>query len=213
MITTRHKRHILSNILLLKLFMYSAFVIAGDLNIQVNDEQGKPLKEAVVYIESNRLKDANKKLQQDIIQKGKQFNPLVTVIQTGTSINFPNRDKVRHHVYSFSPAKKFELKLYSGVPTTPVVFDQAGTVVLGCNIHDRMLAYVYIVDTPLFAKSNQDGLASFTNIPSGTHTINVWHYALRQEGVPVKQKVNLDENNQQLSVTLDINPTSLVITK
>ena len=213
MITIQHKRQILSNILLIKLFIYSAFVMAGNLNIQVNDDQGKPLKDAVVYIESNDLKDTNKKLQQDIVQKGKQFNPLVTVIQSGTSINFPNQDKVRHHVYSFSPAKKFELKLYSGVPAAPVLFDQAGTVVLGCNIHDRMLAYVYIVDTPLFAKSNQDGLATLTNVPNGSLTINVWHYALREEGVPVKQKVNLDANNQQLTVTLDINPASLVLSK
>lgn len=213
MITTQHKRHILSNVLLLKLLICSTYVNADDLSIQVNDDQGKPLKDAVVYIESNHAKDANKKSQQDIVQKGKQFNPLVTVIQTGTSINFPNQDKVRHHVYSFSPAKKFELKLYSGVPATPVVFDQAGTVVLGCNIHDRMLAYVYIVDTPLFAKSNQDGLAKITNVPSGSHTINVWHYALREEGVPVRQKVSLDANNQQLAVTLDINPASLVLTK
>ncbi len=209
--TTQHKRQILSTMLLIKFIIYSTFVSAGDLTIQVNDDQGKPLSDAVVYIESNNGKDANKKLQQDIVQKGKQFNPLVTVIQTGTSINFPNQDKVRHHVYSFSPAKKFELKLYSGVPTTPVVFDQAGTVVLGCNIHDRMLAYVYIVDTPLFAKSNQDGLATLTNVPSGTHTINVWHYALRKEGMPAKKKVNLDANNQQLSIALDINPTSIVV--
>lgn len=213
MTTTQHKRHILSNVLLLKLFIYSTFVIAGDLSIQVNDDQGKPLKDAVVYIEGNHLKDANKKSQQDIVQKGKQFNPLVTVIQTGSKINFPNQDRVRHHVYSFSPAKKFELKLYSGVPATPVLFDQAGTVVLGCNIHDNMLAYVYIVDTPWFAKSNQDGLATFTDVPNGAQTISVWHYALREEGVPVKQKVNLDSNNQQLSIALDINPTSLVVGK
>jgi plastocyanin len=213
MIKTQNKRYVLSSVLLLKLLICSVFVNAGDLSIQVQDEHGMPLKDAVVYLESNSLKDTNKKLQQDIIQKGKRFNPLVTVIQTGTRINFPNQDKVRHHVYSFSPAKNFELKLYSGVPATPVEFDQAGTVVLGCNIHDRMLAYVYIVDTPLFAKSNQDGLVTLTNVPSGTHIINVWHYALREEGVPDKQQVNLDANKQQLSVTLDINPSLLVMTE
>jgi len=206
----QHKRQILSTLLLIKFIIYSTFVSASDLAIQVIDDQGKPVKDAVVYIESNHLKNGSEKLQENIIQKGKQFNPLVTVIQTGTSINFPNQDKVRHHVYSFSPAKKFELKLYSGVPATPVVFDQAGTVVLGCNIHDRMLAYVYIIDTPLFAKSNQEGLAKLTNVPRGSYTIKVWHYALREEGVPVEQKINLDENNPKLSIALEINPSSLV---
>ncbi len=213
MIKTRQKQQVIRKLLLLKLFIYSAFVSAGDLSIQVNDKQGKPIKDAVVYIDSSKLRGVNKKIQQDIVQRGKQFDPLVTAIQKGTSINFPNQDKVRHHVYSFSPAKKFELKLYSGVPATPVLFDQAGTVVLGCNIHDRMLAYVYIVDTPLFAKSNQTGLATLTNVPNGTHTISAWHYALREEGVLVEQNVDLDANNQQLTVTLDINPSSLVLTK
>jgi len=74
------------------------------------------------------------------------------VVQAGTPILFPNHDKVRHHVYSFSPAKTFELKLYSGVPGTPVLFDKPGLVVLGCNIHDQMVAYVQVVNTPYFAK-------------------------------------------------------------
>ncbi len=213
MLDTQQKRQKLSGLLLIQLFIFSAFAVAGDLIIRVEDSQGNLLKDAVAYIEGNALNNTSNKSKREIAQKGKQFNPLVTVVQTGTSINFPNQDRVKHHVYSFSPAKKFELKLYSGVPATPVVFDQAGTVVLGCNIHDRMLAYVYIVDTPLFAKSNQDGLATLTNVPAGEHMVNIWHYALKKEGVPVNQKVGIDTNSQQLTVVLDIDPTLLVVDK
>jgi hypothetical protein len=85
--------------------------------------------------------------------------PLVSVVQVGATINFPNNDKVRHHIYSFSPAHKFDQKLYSGQAATPQVFDKAGTVVLGCNIHDKMIAYVKVVDTPYFAKTDGAGAA------------------------------------------------------
>lgn len=190
----------------------STSVYALDLNITVQDKQGRPVKDAIVYIGANNLQTIKPKMEQDIIQKGRQFHPLVTVVQTGTNIKFPNQDKVKHHVYSFSPAKKFELKLYSGVPATPVIFDQAGTVVLGCNIHDRMLAYVYIVDTPVFAKTNAQGLAVISDLPSGQYKVNTWHYALKNENAPVAQTVNLAEKTSA-TVKLDINAAALVIEK
>lgn len=190
----------------------STSVYALDLNITVQDKQGRPVKDAIVYIEANNLQTIKPKMEQDIIQKGRQFHPLVTVVQTGTNIKFPNQDKVKHHVYSFSPAKKFELKLYSGVPATPVIFDQAGTVVLGCNIHDRMLAYVYIVDTPVFAKTNTHGVAVITDLPSGKYEVNTWHYALKNENTSVTQAVNVAEK-ANATVTLDLNADALVIEK
>lgn len=194
------------------LFVGSSYAFAQELNVTVQDQQGKPVQDAIVYIEGSNVKTAKPKVEQDIIQKGRQFHPLVTVVQTGTNIKFPNQDKVKHHVYSFSPAKKFELKLYSGVPATPVVFDQAGTVVLGCNIHDRMLAYVYIVDTPIFAKTNAQGLAVISDLPSGQYKVNTWHYALKNENTPVAQTVNLAEKTSA-TVKLDINAAVLVIEK
>jgi plastocyanin len=206
--TFKHCRHLVYGLLL----MASSYAFAQELNVTVQDQQGKPVQDAIVYIEGSNLKTAKPKMEQDIIQKGRQFHPLVTVVQTGTNIKFPNQDKVKHHVYSFSPAKKFELKLYSGVPATPVIFDQAGTVVLGCNIHDRMLAYVYIVDTPLFAKTNAQGLAVISDLPSGQYKVNTWHYALKNENAPVAQNVNLAEK-ANATVKLDINAAALVIEK
>jgi plastocyanin len=89
----------------------------------------------------------------EMAQQKKQFVPEVLVVPVGSEVRFPNHDTVRHHVYSFSPAKKFELKLYTGTPANPVLFDRPGVVVLGCNIHDQMVGWILVVDTPYYAQT------------------------------------------------------------
>lgn len=148
-------------------------IMAADVTVMVTDAGGKPVTDAVVAFYDSKTPAANANAAGKIIQKNKMFNPKVTVVQTGTSINFPNEDSVRHHVYSFSPAKKFELKLYSGVPTDPVLFDQAGVVTLGCNIHDSMVGYIYVVDTPFFAKTDDKGKA-ILKLNDGQYTYQAW---------------------------------------
>jgi hypothetical protein len=138
-----------------------------------------------------------------IEQKNKQFIPLVSVVQSGSNINFPNRDLVRHHVYSFSPAKTFELKLYSGIPANPVMFDKAGTVVLGCNIHDTMLAYIHIVDTPYFAKTDDSGKAKLSDLPAGQYQLKVWHYATLKENLITEQNLNV-KGSESASFKLEV---------
>jgi len=103
----------------------------------------------------------------------------------GTAVNFPNRDRMQHHVYSFSPARKFEIKLYYGKPSEPIVFDQPGVVVLGCNIHDQMVAWVVVVDTPLWARSNAGGHARIDGVPAGSYQLNVWHSTLAENTPPL----------------------------
>ena len=191
-------------------FSLSGNVLASELTTIVTDVNGKALSEAVVYLESSKPNIIGSgSVKADIEQKSKQFNPLVTVVQTGSSVNFPNKDSVRHHVYSFSPAKKFELKLYSGVPASPVVFDKAGTVVLGCNIHDAMLAFVYVVDTPYFGKTDKSGQIKLSNIPEGNYVLKVWHYALLKENTPFEKSIDL-KSDQKLNVKLEINEASLI---
>ena len=92
-----------------------------------------------------------------------------------TAVTFPNHDDVRHQVYSFSPAKRFELPLYAGVPAEPVVFDKPGVVVLGCNIHDWMVGYIYVSDSPYFAKTGKDGKAIIADLPTRVYAVRVWH--------------------------------------
>jgi plastocyanin len=127
---------------------------AATVNVQVSAAAG-PLTDAVVMLEPAAGRLPVKPMSGvEIAQAQKQFQPRVTVVTVGTPVSFPNFDTVRHHVYSFSPIKTFELKLYAGVPREPVVFDKPGVAVLGCNIHDQMAGWVVVVDTPLFARSD-----------------------------------------------------------
>jgi plastocyanin len=152
---------------------------AATFQVQVQDGSGKPLADAVVFLESATAKAAAKPVTgTEIEQVARQFQPAVSVVTTGSSVTFPNHDTVRHHVYSFSPIKTFELKLYSGVPANPVVFDRSGVAVLGCNIHDNMVAWVLVVDTPYFGKTNAEGLLTLNNVPNGNYKLRTWHLSL-----------------------------------
>lgn len=183
---------------------FSLQVQSADLTIDVLDTTGSPIENAVVYAEPE-TKAAASPANAIIEQRGKQFNPLVSVVQTGTDIAFPNFDSVRHHVYSFSPAKTFELKLYSGVPTNPIRFDKAGTVILGCNIHDYMVAFIHVVDTPYFAKTNKLGKAVLRDVPNGNYTLKAWHYALAKEKEIVEKPLVVKEA-QNIVMQLSLKP-------
>lgn len=175
---------------------------ATELSVKVVDQSGNLLSNAVVYVETEVKSSVKAGSQASIDQKNKQFSPFVSVVPVGTSISFPNKDSVRHHVYSFSPAKTFELKLYSGIPAKPIVFDKTGTVILGCNIHDNMLAYIHIVDTPYYGKSDINGIVKFSDLPNGQHTLKAWHYATVKENFITEQKVSV-KNNETVSVRLE----------
>lgn len=151
---------------------------AATLDVEVRDLAGAPVAGAVVHAYPKPGPAAFRKREALVEQIDKTFVPLVTVVQTGTSVQFPNRDAIRHHVYSFSPPKPFELKLYSGTPAEPVLFDKPGEVVLGCNIHDNMIAYVLVVDTPHFAKTDKDGKARVEGLAAGDYEVRLWHFAL-----------------------------------
>ncbi|MBC8027393.1 MAG: methylamine utilization protein [Steroidobacteraceae bacterium] len=146
---------------------------AADFIIDVRDASGAPVADAAVYAEllTGTAPAPRADLRAQIDQVRKEFVPRVSVVQAGTSIHFPNSDNIRHSIYSFSPAKTFSTKLYSGREAPPVLFDRSGIVVLGCNIHDTMVAWLVIVDTPWFAKSGTDGVGTLRNLPSGNYRI------------------------------------------
>ncbi len=148
--------------------------------VQARNAAGQPLADAVVAVElRGRPAKAAAGTLAEVAQRERQFQPAILVVQTGTAVHFPNFDTVRHHVYSFSPIKPFDIKLYSGTPAEPVVFDKPGIAALGCNIHDQMSAYIVVVDTPLFARTDAAGLARF-DLPAGEHQIKAWHPSLRR---------------------------------
>jgi plastocyanin len=153
---------------------------AAAVNVRVTDAAGKSLPNAVAMLESTSAKlPVTPMTGVEIAQAKRQFNPQVTVVTVGTTIAFPNHDSVRHHVYSFSPTKHFELKLYAGLPSSPVLFDKPGVAVIGCNIHDNMVAWVVVVDTPLHARSGAGGKAQLASVPPGSYRLKVWHSSMR----------------------------------
>jgi plastocyanin len=155
-----------------------AQVAAAPLSGTVESE-GKALADVVVTATATakNLKLPQTKFKSvslSLDQKSKEFIPHVLPIKTGTAVFFPNSDEIQHHVYSFSPAKRFEIKLYKGTPTKPIVFNQPGVAVLGCNIHDWMLSFVFVTDTPYFAKTDSVGHWSI-DLPEGDYRVSLWH--------------------------------------
>lgn len=163
--------------------------LAGQIGVTVRDLQGISLRDAVVFaLPAKAPTVSGQSPAATIDQVNKQFVPRVTVLRAGTEVTFPNSDNIRHAVYSFSPAKVFTTKLYAGRQAAPITFDKSGVVVLGCNIHDQMLAWVVIVDTPYFGKSAADGLVSLKDIPDGEYQLNTWYPGLAQ---PIAQTVTV----------------------
>src|SRR5262245_19491796 len=151
---------------------------ANDIIATVKDDAGAPVPDAVVIAVSEVPAKIPAPRLETIVQETKEFKPFVKAVVVGTPIQFPNRDDVLHHVYSFSPARTFELKAYSGTPPDPIVFDRPGPVAIGCNIHDWMLAYVYISESPYFGVTGSDGRVQLANVPPGKYSVRVWHSRL-----------------------------------
>ena len=187
---------------ILGLAALSCALQAAAFSIEVRDEAGRPLAGAVVFLESAQARRQVRPLAQaEMGQAGKQFVPQVLVVPVGTAVSFPNRDTVRHHVYSFSPTKKFELKLYIGTPANPVVFDRSGIAVLGCNIHDQMVGWIVVVETPYYAMSDAQGRAVI-DAPPGNYRLRSWHPGLPVGAAAQDQALELGSAVQNVSVRL-----------
>ncbi len=128
-----------------------------------------------------------------ISQEGMQFSPYVTPMRVGTAVRFPNYDRIEHHVKSFSPAKQFEIKIYESGTPPPVVFDKSGVVVIYCLLHEWMRAYVYVVDTPYFAKSDLTGAASINGLKEGMYEIRAWHPDMGSIKPPLVQTIKVSD--------------------
>jgi plastocyanin len=166
----RHRRHVAAFMGML----CAQTVLAGMVTVNVTTRSGGAAEDTVIVFDPLDAAPAASHDTAVIDQINKRFVPRVSVVRTGTTITFPNSDRIRHQVYSFSPAKTFTLKLYAGSPKTPVTFDHPGLVVLGCNIHDNMVAFVGVVDSPYFAKTADSGVASLS-LPAGRYRLHVWH--------------------------------------
>lgn len=157
---------------------------AGVVEATVSDDKNEPIEDAVVFLPLAATRPAGALSAPApstavMDQFDREFIPHVLPVLTGAAVSFPNRDNIRHHVYSFSAPKKFELPLYIGTPSAPVVFDKPGIVALGCNIHDWMVGYVFVLATPHFARTGPDGRARIPEVPSGSYEARAWHPRMR----------------------------------
>jgi plastocyanin len=158
----------------LVLYLGSMFAGAADISVRVTDRDGHGVNQVVVAV--TPLNDHPSFPPQPAVmdQRDLQFVPRVLVIGVGASVEFPNSDSISHQVYSFSAAKHFQLPLYKGEVHPPVVFDQPGLVVLGCNIHDSMVGYIYVTDAPYFGTTQADGTLELKQIPLGDYKVVLW---------------------------------------
>ncbi|WP_309645920.1 methylamine utilization protein [Phenylobacterium sp.] len=181
---------------------------AADLAVSIRDAAGRPVRDAVVTIKaSGAVAPIRFTWPYSVSQRSIQFDPFVLIVPVGSDVTFPNKDTVRHHVYSFSPVKKFELKLYGKEEARSVRFDKVGVVPLGCNIHDQMIAYVYVVDTPHAAKTGADGVAVLRGLPAAAHQMTVWHPLMKTTRNQVVKPVTVAAAGAKTTLSVDLRPT------
>lgn len=184
-------------ILVLGLLGGSSLALAAELQLSFEDPQGQPVQYAVAALLPSKARDYGDRPTAMMDQSDQQFAPHVLAVRTNTLVRFPNSDNIRHHVYSFSPAKRFELRLYHGSTAEPVLFDQPGQVALGCNIHDSMLGYIYVVDSEWFAVSDADGRLSIKDLPPGDYQLQVQHPRLGADPITQTLSIAADEAHQK----------------
>ena len=176
---------------------------AADIIAKVVDDSGAAIVHTVVYADSKSVTAPALGAEEAIIdQVDKMFTPFVSAIRVGTRVIFPNRDNIKHHVYSFSRPNNFELPLYAGSVAPPVLFDKEGEIAMGCNIHDWMIAHVLVVKTPSFGVTDKNGRAHLGGLPAGDYTVRVWHPGMRRKPKTKPQTVSMSAENQELHFSI-----------
>ena len=188
----------------------AAPVGAAPLTVRVVDASGKPVRDAVVTLHpSSGARTPRPSTRYVVSQKKMQFHPFLAIVPVGADISFPNFDNTKHHVYSFSPAKRFELKLFAKDQSRTVHFDKPGVVALGCNIHDQMTAFIVVTDSVWTARTNGQGIVAFSDAPSAPGKLTVWHPYLRAPGGSVQQALSAGQRNASFSVRLRPPPAQM----
>jgi plastocyanin len=173
---------------------------------QVLGQDGKPVANAVVFVQEPALQPAAASTNAIMDQFNKTFVPEMLPVAVGTQVKFPNRDQIRHHVYSFSRPKRFELPLYKGEEAPPVLFDKPGVVKIGCNIHDWMSAVILVLPNDRFVVTKEDGTFSLPGLDAGSYTITAWHAQSRDKTEDLAQRVEIAGSDPQLTFKLALAP-------
>jgi len=189
----------------------AAPLAAAPLSVRVVDAAGRPVRDAVVTLHpaGSAARAPRAGGRYVVSQKNIQFHPFLSIVPVGADISFPNLDPTKHHVYSFSPAKRFELKLFAKDQSRTVHFDRAGVVALGCNIHDQMSAFIVVTDSVWTARTNAQGMASFADAPNAPARLTAWHPYLRAPGGMVQQGIASGQRSANFSVRLRSPPAAM----
>ena len=177
---------------MLALAAWATGAAAAALVVKVTKPDGGPVAGAVVLLYGPPGAKSPAPATFVVDQVNQTFTPDLIVIPVGSTVTFPNSDKVSHQVYSFSPAKRFQLPLYRGTPYPPVTFANSGIVTLGCNIHDDMIAYVVVTDAGWFGRTALDGSWTASNLPAGDYRVAVWHPRMREATEMIERPLRLD---------------------
>jgi plastocyanin len=195
-------------LLALALAGVSSPLAAAPLAVRVIDAAGRPVRDAVVtFAPATGARAPHAAGRYVVAQRGLQFRPFLTIIPVGADVSFPNLDPTKHHVYSFSPAKRFELKLFAKDQSRTVHFDKAGVVALGCNIHDAMSAFIFVTDTAWTARTNGQGMAMFGDAPAAPGHVSVWHPWLRAPGGSLQQALPAGQRSASFTIRLRAPPS------
>jgi len=191
----------------------SASVTAAPLAVRVVDTSGRPVRDAVVTLyPAGAAAHAPRPGGRFVVsQKNMQFHPFMTIVPVGADVSFPNLDPTKHHVYSFSPAKRFELKLFAKDQSRTVHFDRPGVVALGCNIHDQMSAFIVVTDSAWTARTNAQGVAAFADAPNVPGRVTVWHPYLQAPSGQVQQAVSAAQRLATFSIRLRSPPPAMAM--
>jgi len=177
---------------------------AAPLSVRVADVSGRPVRDAVVtlYPAGSAARPARGNGPFVVAQQNLQFRPFLTIVPVGADVSFPNFDPTKHHVYSFSSPKKFELKLFAKDQSRTVRFDKPGVVALGCNIHDQMSAFIVVTSSAWTARTNAQGTVTFGDAPNAPARLTVWHPYLRAPGGLLQQAVAAAQRSANFQVRL-----------
>jgi len=180
----------------------TAPALAGSLTVQANLANHEPFAGAVITVHGESA-HAAPPVAAILDQINLTFVPDLIVIPVGSTVEFPNSDSVSHQIYSFSPSKRFQLPLYHGKPYPPVHFDQTGVVTLGCNIHDKMVGYIYVTDATYFGRTDAHGVWTVANVPRGTYHVSLWHPLLREPPASLDRDVSVSAD-EPAAVTVQL---------
>ncbi|HUP67355.1 MAG TPA: methylamine utilization protein, partial [Sphingomicrobium sp.] len=186
----------------------AAPLAAAPLTVRVVDASGRPVRDAVVTLHpaGSAARPPRSSGRYVVSQKNIRFQPFLSIVPVGADVSFPNLDPTKHHVYSFSPAKRFELKLFARDQSRTVHFDKPGVIALGCNIHDQMSAFIVVTDSAWTARTNAQGMAAFADAPNAAGRLTVWHPYLRAPGGTLQQTVAANQRSARFALKLRLPP-------